>query len=132
MYSMNYNKLCTDIFSIDYSIRFASVYTKNGDIVGEGMRNDRESLLSPEETTMSFYYSKQMFEMRKNLSHILGKEKYSMTEHADVKMITVPLQDDNLLLISIEPKCNHCEIIEHVLKVVENYSPKIGSALGGI
>ena len=132
MYNVNYNKLCTDVFSIDYSIRFASVYTKSGDMVGGGMRGDRESLLRPEEATMSHYYSRQMFEIRKNLSHIIGKEKYSMSEHAEVMMITVPLEDDNLLFISIEPKSNHCQIIEHVLKVVENHSTKIGSALGGI
>ena len=122
MYSVNYDKLCMDVLAIDSSIRFASVYTKSGDVVGGGMRKDRESLLTPEEVTMSLYYSKHMFETRKNLSHIIGKEKYSMTEYAKVKMVTIPLQDDNLLLISIETKGDHFKMIEHILKVVENHS----------
>jgi hypothetical protein len=96
----------------------------SGDILAGGMRKDKESLLIPEETTLSLFYSKQMFEIRKNLSHIIGKERYSMTEHAKVKMVTVPLPDDNLLLISIEPKSDHCQIIDHVLEVVENYLTK--------
>jgi hypothetical protein len=121
---MDYHKLCTYIFSVDNSIRFVSVYTMSGDILAGGMRKDKESLLIPEETTLSLFYSKQMFEIRKNLSHIIGKERYSMTEHAKVKMVTVPLPDDNLLLISIEPKSDHCQIIDHVLEVVENYLTK--------
>ena len=111
-----------NIFAIDSSIRFASVYTKSGDVVGGGMSKDKESLLTPEEVTMSLYYSKHMFETRKNLSHIIGKEKYSMTEYQKVKMISIPLQDDNLLLISTETKGDHFRMIEHILKVVENHS----------
>lgn len=121
---MDYQKLCTHVFSIDNSIRFASVTSKSGDILGGGMRKDMESILLPEETTLSLYYAKQMHEIRKSLSHILGKVRYSMTEYAKVKRITIPLPDDNLLLISIEPKSDHCQIIDHVLEVVENYLTK--------
>ena len=119
---MNYDKLCTDVFAIDSSIRFACVYTKSGDVVGGGMRKDIESLLTTEEATMSLYYSKHMFETRKNLSHIVGKEKYSMTEYAKVKMITIPLRDDELLMISTESKSDPFRMIDYMLKVVENHS----------
>ena len=119
---MNYHKLCMDVLAIDSSMRFATIYTKSGDIVGGGMRRDKESLLTPEEETVSLYYSKHMFELHKNLFHIIGKEKYSMTEYAKVKMLSVPLQDDNLLLISIETEGDHFKIIDHTLKVAETYS----------
>ena len=111
-----------DIFAIDSSIRFASVYTKRGEVVAGGMHKDKESLLKPEEVTMSLYYSKHTFEKRKNLSHIIGKERYSLTEFAKVKLISIPLQDDNLLLISVETKGDHFRVIENMLKVVENDS----------
>lgn len=111
-----------DIFAIDSSVRFASVYNKNGEVVAGGMRKDKESLLKHEEATMSLYYSKHMVEKRENLSHVIGKERYSMTEFAKVKMITIPLQDDNLLLISIEINADHFKMIDHMLKVVENHS----------
>ena len=122
MYSVNYDKLCTAVLTIDNAIRFATVYTKNGDIIGGGMNQDKESLLIPEEVTLSLYYSKHMYEIHKNLFHVIGKEKYSMSEYARVKMISVPLQDDNLLLISIEPKSDHFKMIDHVLTLVENHS----------
>ena len=119
---MNYEKLCNDVLAIDDSLRFATVYTKSGDVIGGGLRKDKEGLLIPEEATMSLYYSKHMFDIRKNLQHIIGKEKYSMTEFAKVKMISVPLPDDDLLLISIEPTSDHFKMINHMLKVVENHS----------
>ena len=113
-----------DIFAIDSSIRFVSVYNKNGEVVAGGMHKDKESLLKPEEATMSLYYSKHMVEQRKNLSHSIGKERYSMTEYQKFKMISIPLQDDNLLLISIETNADHFKMIDHMLKVVENHSTK--------
>lgn len=122
MYYVNYDKLCTDVLAIDNSIRFATVYTKDGNIIGGGMNQDKESLLIPEEATLSLYYSKHTYEIHKNLFHIIGKEKYSMSEYAKVKMISVPLQDDNLLLVSIEPKSDHFKMLDHVLTVVDNYS----------
>ena len=122
MYSVNYDKLCMDVLAIDSSMRFATVYTESGDVVGGGMHRDKESLLTPEEATMSLYYSKHIFEIHENLFHIIGKEKYTMTEYARVKMLSVPLQDDNLLLVSIETKGDHFKIIDHTLKVVENHS----------
>ena len=119
---MNYDKLCMDILAIDISMRFATVYTKSGDVVGGGMRRDKESLAAPEEAKMSLYYSRHMFELHKNLFHIFGKERYSMTEYARVKLISVPLKDDNLLLVSIEPTGDHFRMIDQMLKVVENHS----------
>ena len=88
------------------------------------MRKDKESFLTPEEVAMSLYYSKHVFETRKNLSHVIGKEKYSMIEYAKVKMISIPLQDDNLLLISTETEGVHFRMIDHILKVIENYPPE--------
>jgi len=117
---MNYDKLCKDIFEIDNSVRFANVYNKHGEVVSGGMHKDKESLLNREEALMSLYYSKQMFEKHKNLSHRLGKERYSMTEYQNVKLLTISLRDDNLLLISLEPKSDHCKMITSILKVVEN------------
>ena len=118
---MNYDKLCTDVLAIDSSMRFATVYTKNG-VVGGGMCRDKESFATPEEAKMSLYYSNHMFELHENLFHIFGKEKYSMTEYTRVKMISVPLPDDNLLLVSLEPTGDHFRMIDHILKVVENHS----------
>ena len=122
---MNYDKLCMDVLALDGSVRFATVYTKTGEVAGVGLRKDKESLLTSEEATMSLYYSRHMFELHKNLFHIIGKEKYSMTEYARVKMLSVPLQDDDLLLISIETKGDHFKIIDDMFKVVDNYSKGI-------
>lgn len=118
---MNYEKLCMDVIAIDTSIRYASVYNKIGDVVGGGMRKDKVSLLTPEQDTMSLYYSRHMYETRKNLSHIIGKEKYSITEYEKVKMINVPLKDDDLLLISIESISDHFKILDYTLKMVESH-----------
>lgn len=37
-------------------------------------------------------------------------------------MVSIPLQDDNLLLVSIETNADHFKMMENMLKLVENYS----------
>ena len=111
-----------DIFALDSSIRFASVYNKHGEVIAGGMSKDKVSLLNPEEARMSIYYSKQTFEKHKNLSHRVGKERYSMTEYDKVKMISIPVQNDDLLLVSIETNADHFKMINDMLKVVESHS----------
>jgi len=111
-----------DIFALDSSIRFASVYNKHGEVIAGGMSKDKVSLVNPEEARMSIYYSKQTFEKHKNLSHRVGKERYSMTEYDKVKMISIPVQNDDLLLVSIETNADHFKMINHMFKVVESHS----------
>ena len=41
-----------------------------------------------------------------------------MTEYEKIKRITIPLDDDHLLLITIEVEADHAKIITNVLKLL--------------
>ena len=119
---MNYDKLCKDVLELEPQIRFAGIYTDSGEIKGVGLRENVKSLLNPEETKMSLYYSSHRWKTGKTLSHRLGKEKYSITEFEKVKLVSIPIEDKYLLLISTEPPVDHDSIIKRIFKLIETHS----------
>jgi len=119
---VNYDKLCKDVLELHQQIRFAGIYTQSGETKGAGMRENIPSLLNPEETKMSLYYASLRWKTGKTLSHRMGKEKYSMAEYEKVKLISVPLEDKYLLLVSTETKTDHDKVIKEIFKLIETHS----------
>ena len=56
-----------------------------------------ESHLSPSELKMSLHYSMLEWEKSQNLSHKIGNEKASVIEYDKVTLISIPLNNSNLL-----------------------------------
>lgn len=119
---MNYDKFCSEILTMDTTIRFAGIYGKNGELIGGGMRENVQSLLTPEEAKMSLYHAKLRWETRKALSYKLGNEKYSMAEYEKTKLINIPLNENSLLLVSMESTGDHVRLIDNILKLIPNHS----------
>ena len=122
---MNYDKLCKDVLELDPQIRFAGIYTQSGEIKGVGMRENVKSLLNPEETKMSIYYASQRWKAGKTLSHRMGRERYSITEFEKVKLISIPIEEKYLLLLSTETKTDHDKVIKEIFKLIESHSKEI-------
>jgi len=56
------------------------------------------------------------------LADRIGKARYAMEEYEKVKQITMPLEDEHLLLISTEVDANHGTIIESAIQlIISNY-----------
>jgi hypothetical protein len=71
---------------------------------------------------MSLYYASQRWETRKNLSYKIGKPKYSMTMYEKIKQFSIPITNNDILLISTEPDTEHEKLIENVLALInENF-----------
>lgn len=119
---MNYDKLCKDVLELEPQIRFAGIYTQSGEIKGVGMRENLQSLLNPEETKMSLYYASLRWKTGKTLSYRMGREKYSMAEYEKVKLISIPIEDKYLLLVSTETKVDHDKTIKEIFKLIEAHS----------
>ena len=117
---MNFDKLCEDVMNIDHRIRFVTVLSKYGERLAGGYRSGTSSLLNPDEVRMALFYAGQRWDTRKNLSHRLGKPKYSMAEYEYLKQITIPVDEKNLLLLSTEPSADHTKIISSLLNLIKN------------
>jgi hypothetical protein len=116
---MDYGKLCKEILDLDPKIRYAGVCDDTGETKFGGQREGIENLLSSEETKRSNLQALARWALRNTLSPKVGKGRYAMAEYEKVKRITIPLEDNNhLLLVTTEVNVDHSRIIQQVLKLV--------------
>ena len=118
---MDYNQLCKDVMDLDSKIRFVMVVVDGVQRFG-GYRNDVVSALDTDELTESISHAYERMNGRFLVEHKLGPTKYAMAEYGKVKRVTFPIDQTTLLLVSINVKSNHTEIIEKILKIMPKQS----------
>src|SRR6187200_2049668 len=117
---MDYNSLTKDIMNLDQKVRFAAVCDDSGEIKYGGQREGISNLLSPEETKRSNIQALARWSLRNSLSSKIGKGQYAMAAYEKIKRITIPLENDHLLLVTTEVDVDHGRIIDNVLKLLQH------------
>ena len=107
-------KTCQEILEFDKSIRFVGISKNNGKFLAGAFNTNVEYLVDKEEYKMSLHYAHQRWDTRKNLSHKLGNPLYAFAEYEKIKQIGLPLNNNDLLLISLNPDADHEKIIKFV------------------
>jgi hypothetical protein len=119
---MDYEKLCNDVLSLDTKLRFVGVCDNTGEIINGGLREGIKTFLTDEEIKKANLISLQRWRLHNTLADRIGKARYAMEEYEKVKQITMPLEDEHLLLISTEVDANHGTIIESAIQlIISNY-----------
>ena len=107
-------KTCQEILEFDKSIRFVGISKNNGKFLAGAFNSNVEYLVDKEEYKMSLHYAHQRWDTRKTLAHKIGKPLYAFAEYEKIKQIGFPLNNTNLLLLSLDPDANHEKIIKFV------------------
>ena len=115
---MENNELCQKVLELVPQVRFSGILNSRGDLVVASNREESEKLLSDDEVKMSVHYTFQRWTSIQNLAHKIGKEKTNITEYEKVTLISLLLNDKNLLLLSSEPGANYMEIISKVRQLI--------------
>jgi hypothetical protein len=116
---MDYNKICKDILNLDKKIRFAGICDDTGETIYGGMKEGLTSFLSPEETKKSVQLAIGRWGLRDALTPKTGRAKYAMAEYQKIKRVTIPLNDDYLLLVSMDVEADHSKIISGILQLIK-------------
>ena len=112
--TVDYNELSKQILDLDDKIRFAGVANSKGEMVAGGQKDDVEKILDGENVKMSIHYALQKRDLYTNLAYKIGAEKSSITEYERVTMISIPINSNELFLISTEPRADYLKIIDFV------------------
>lgn len=115
---MDHKELCNKVLEVEPHVRFSGILNSRGDLIVESNKDDSSKLLSAEEVKMSVHYTFQRWTSIQNLEHKIGKEKTNITEFERVTLISLLLNDGNLLLLSSEPGANYMEIISKVKQII--------------
>lgn len=116
---MDYDQVCKSILAIDSKVRFAGICDENGETKHGGMREGLTSLLSPQESQKSNLQAVGRWGLRKSLISKTGRGIYAMTEYEKLKRITIPIDDDHLLVVTTEVDADHGNIISRSLQLIK-------------
>ncbi len=105
------------ILKLDKKIRFVYIVLKDKSY--KRTREEFTNLLTTEETDELIDDALERWETRRKLSHKLGEPLYAMAEYKNVKRITMPIDADGLILITIDPTGLHEVIIKEIIELKE-------------
>ncbi|MDH3677148.1 MAG: hypothetical protein OEQ12_02480 [Nitrosopumilus sp.] len=115
---MDHKELCDKVLELVPQVRFSGILNSRGDLAVESNRDESTKLLNEDEVKMSVHYTFQRWNSIQNLAHRIGKEKLNITEYEKVTLISLLLNDRNLLLLSSEPGANYMEIVSKVKQII--------------
>ena len=107
-------KTCQEILESDKSIRFVGISQNNGKFLAGAFNTNVDYLVDKEEYKMSLHYAHMRWDMRKHLAHKIGNPIYAFAEYEKIKQVGMPLNDTDLLLLSLNPDADHEKIIKFV------------------
>lgn len=116
---IDYEKFCDEVIKLDKKIRFVGIFNSHVRLIK--MREGLQSYLSNEETKNSIIDTFSKWRTRQGLAKKLGEPLYAMAEYEKVKRITIPINDDGLILVSTEPSVNHETITKGILSIRDKY-----------
>ena len=117
-----YDELCKDALEIDPQLRFTGILNADGELLHATYKDGVEKLLTSDEIRMSFHYTLQRRENVSNLAHKIGNEQSTITKYDKVTLISIPLNEKELFLLSTEPSADYFEIIKKTCSLMKNYS----------
>ena len=119
--SVNYSEICNDVMQKDQAVRYVGVLGRSGEMLTEKYRHNVQSILNEEETRMARHYASAKWEMRKTLEHKIGKEKMAISIYNNITQISVPLNNQELLLISLDTDYDQSKIIDKFINIASTF-----------
>ena len=118
--TIDYNEVSKQILDLDPKVRFAGVVNSKGEMIAGGHKENVEKILVGDEVKMSIHYALQKRDLYTNLAYKIGHERSSITEYAIVTLINIPINSNDLLLVSMEPRADYMKIINYVYSLLDS------------
>jgi hypothetical protein len=104
---------CKEILSLDDSIRFVGMCSKEGKLLNVKYRNEITPLLSDRELLYSIIKSVERNTERREAEEKLGPALYSITAYTNVKRVTISA-NGRLIFVSFEGNGNDFSIVSKI------------------
>jgi len=118
--TVDYDEMSKQVLDLDPKVRFAGVANSKGEMIAGGHKENVEKLLVGDEVKMSIHYALQKRDLYTNLAYKLGHERSSITEYAMVTLINIPINSNDLFLISVEPRADYLKIVDYVCSLLDS------------
>ena len=116
---MEYETVCQNIMKLDPKMRSARVINDRGHMIAGGMKQGLKSLEDTKQDEMMFMEIALRVRMRHEFDKEFGKTQFSLSYRDKVIIISFPLPDNNVLLISTETGADFGKIPFEILKIID-------------
>ena len=112
-------KICKKIFKLNSKMRSARFINSRGHLTAGGMKDGIFSLEAQKQDEMMFMELALRVRMRHEFDNEFGKVHFSMSYRDKVIVMSFPLTNDDVLLISCEKEIDFGKISFKILKIIE-------------
>jgi len=112
-------KICQKIIKLDSKMRSARIINSRGHQVSGGMKKGILSLEAQKQDEMMFMELSLRVRMRHEFDKEFGEVHFSMSYRDKVIVMSFPLTNDDVLLISCEKEVDFGKISFKILKIIE-------------
>ena len=112
-------KICKKILKMDPKIRSARFINNRGHLIAGGMKEGLLSLENQKQDEMMFMELALRVRMRHEFDNEFGEVHFSMSYRDKVIVMSFPLTNNDVLLISCEKDINFGKLPFRVLKIIE-------------
>ncbi len=112
-------KICQNIIALDPKMRSARLINSRGHLTAGGMKEGLFSLESQKQDEMMFMELALRVRMRHEFDGEFGEVHFSMSYRDKVIVMSFPLNNDDVLLLSCEKDIDFGKLPFKVLKIIE-------------
>jgi hypothetical protein len=120
-------KICQKIVKLDPKMRSARIINSRGHLIAGGMKKGIMSLEAQKQDEMMFMELALRVRMRHEFDHEFGQVHFSLSYREKVIVMSFPLAQDDVLLVSSEKEVDFGKIPFKVLKIIEPLKNKMST-----
>ena len=113
-------ELLKKIVELDDTVRFGAICNKFGEITSKYPREGVTLHLNDYETSKLLREASNSWHYRHQLSYKLGRGKFALAVYEKLIRLTIPIDQENLLLLTLENFENISKLVANVHKLIEN------------
>ena len=114
-----FEKICQKIVKLDPKMRSARLINSRGHLISGGMKEGLLSLEAQKQDEMMFMELALRVRMRHEFDKEFGEVHFSMSYRDKVIVMSFPLTDDDVFLISCEKDADFSKLAFKILKIIE-------------
>ena len=118
-------KICQKIIKLDPKMRSARIINSRGHLISGGMKKGLMSLEAQKQDEMMFMELALRVRMRKEFDSEFGEVHFSMSYREKVIVMSFPLANDDVLLVSTEKDLEFGKIPFKILKLITPLKSKM-------
>ena len=111
-------KICQKIIKLDPKMRSARIINSRGHLVAGGMKKGLMSLEAQKQDEMMFMELALRVRMRKEFDSEFGEVHFSMSYRDKVIVMSFPLVNDDVMLVSTEKELDFGKAPFKILKII--------------